>query len=252
MEKLRGFSNALNNVSQRPQQQQLQLTLLDKRRQASHQTVLQHQGPTQVQRHHLMTIPSTITLTPSSANTPSNRVRQPVSVHGGNLKSGRLGGVVFNRRDSISLPPSPTRSMLIKKETLVSSGNGEPIVIHQPIALPQVPFALHQSIIQQQPRQYIHIKTEPNLTAAASKIPAQLNSTNISTANTSSSHISTSASSTKVSPEGKNVILKTSGLPVGANAQKEVDLSAIDQCDNSNTYVSSISPNSITGTNFDP
>ena len=74
-----------------------------------------------------MTIPSTITLTPSSANTPSNRVRQPVSVHGGNLKSGRLGGVVFNRRDSISLPPSPTRSMLIKKETLVSSGNGEPI-----------------------------------------------------------------------------------------------------------------------------
>ena len=127
LEKLRGFSNALNNVSQRPQQQQLQLTLLDKRRQTSQQTILQHQGPTQIQRHHLMTIPSTITLTPSSANTPSNRVRQPVSVHGGNLKSGRLGGVVFNRRDSISLPPSPTRSMLIKKETLVSSGNGEPI-----------------------------------------------------------------------------------------------------------------------------
>ena len=137
--------------------------------------------------------------------------------------------------------------MLIKKETLVSSGNGEPIVIQQPIALPQVPLALHQSIIQQQPRQYIHIKTEPNLTAAASNFPAQLNSTIISTANTYSSNISTSASNTKVSPEGKNVILKTSGLPVGANAQKEVDLSAIDQCDNSNTSPSSISPNSITG-----
>ena len=128
LERLRGFSNALNNVSQRPQPQQLQLSLLDKRRQ-SQQSILQHQGPTQVQRHHLMTIPSTITLTPSSANTPSNRIRQPVTVHGGNLKSasGRLGGVVFNRRDSISLPPSPTRSMLIKKETLVSSGTGDPI-----------------------------------------------------------------------------------------------------------------------------
>ena len=128
LERLRGFSNALNNVSPRPQTQQFQMSLLDKRRQ-SQQSILQHQGPTQVQRHHLMTIPSTITLTPSSANTPSNRIRQPVTVHGGNLKSasGRLGGVVFNRRDSISLPPSPTRSMLIKKETLVSSGTGDPI-----------------------------------------------------------------------------------------------------------------------------
>ena len=128
LERLRGFSNALNNVSQRPQQQHLQLTLLDKRRQPSQQSVLQHhQGPTQVQRHHLMTVPSTITQ--ASANTPSNRIRQPVTIHGGNVKStpGRLGGVVFNRRDSISLPPSPTRSMLIKKETLVSSGTGDPI-----------------------------------------------------------------------------------------------------------------------------
>ena len=124
------------------------------------------------------------------------------------------------------------------------------IVIHQPIALPQVPLALHQTIIQQQPRQYIHIKTEPNLTAAASNIPAQLNSANASTAkNISSSTISTSVSNTKSSSTGKNVVTKAAGTPIGANVHMEVEPSADDQCDNSSN-ASSISPNSITGIYF--
>ena len=113
-------------MNQQPQQQ-LQLTLLDKRRH-SQQSNLQHQGPTQVQRHHLMTGSSTITLSPS-VNTPSNKVRQPFTIHGGSAvtTSGRLGGIIVNRRDSISLPPSPTRTMVIKKETFLPSGSGDPI-----------------------------------------------------------------------------------------------------------------------------
>ena len=126
LERLKGFSNALNNVSQQPQQQIL-LTLSDKRRQ-SQPSLLQHQGPTKVQRHHLMTSPSSLAVS-SSANSPSNRVRQPITIHGGSNKaiSSRLGGVVFNRRDSISLPPSPTHSLLVKKEAIVSSASGDPI-----------------------------------------------------------------------------------------------------------------------------
>jgi hypothetical protein len=75
-----------------------------------------------------MTTPSTITVSQSS-NTPSNRIRQPITIYGGNLKSSsaRLGGIVFNRRDSVSLPPSPTRSLVVKKETLLSSGSGDAI-----------------------------------------------------------------------------------------------------------------------------
>merc|ERR1719400_2881493 len=51
----------------------------------------------------------------------------------------------------------------------------------------------------------------------------------------------------KVSPEGKSVIIKASGHPIGTNAQKEVEPLAIDQCDNNSNSPSSISPNSITG-----
>ena len=103
------------------------MTLSDKRRQ-SQPSLLQHQGPTKVQRHHLMTSPSSLAVS-SSANSPSNRVRQPITIHGGSNKtiSSRLGGVVFNRRDSISLPPSPTHSLLVKKEAIVSSASGDPI-----------------------------------------------------------------------------------------------------------------------------
>ena len=126
LERLRVLSNALNNVNQLPQEQ-LQLNLMDKRRQSQHSTI-QHQVPTQVQRPQLMTNPSTITLSPS-VNTPTNRVRQSLAIHGGRpiAASGGMGGIIVNRRDSISLPPSPTRSMVIKKETLLSSGGGDSI-----------------------------------------------------------------------------------------------------------------------------
>ena len=79
-----------------------------------------------------MTSPTTISVS-SASNTPSNRIRQPITIQGGNMKSSsaRLGGIVFNRRDSISLPPSPTRSVVVKKETLLSSGSGEPIGKHK-------------------------------------------------------------------------------------------------------------------------
>ena len=121
------------------------------------------------------------------------------------------------------------------------------IVIHQPIALPQVPLALHQTIIQQQPRQYIHIKTEPNITAAASNIPAQLNSTNKSNAKTiTSSAISSSTCKSKSFSAEKNVVSKLSNQTIVTNIQKEVDSAPDDQCD-SNSNSSSISPNSITG-----
>ena len=121
-------------------------------------------------------------------------------------------------------------------------------VIHQPIALPQVPLALHQTILQQQPRQYIHIKTDSNLTAAASNIPAQLNSANISTSKTiASSNLIASASGTKQSSEGKTSVLRTAGNTITTNVQKEVEPSVVDQCDNNSTSPSSVSPNSITG-----
>ena len=131
LERLKGFSNALNNVNQQPQHQQLQLIPLDKRRQTQ-QSILpqQHQAPAQVQRHHLMTA---VTLSPT-VNTPSIRIRQGLGTQGRSTITtpGRIGDIVVNRRDSISLPPSPTRSLwgsrsgVIKKETFLHSSSGDP------------------------------------------------------------------------------------------------------------------------------
>ena len=117
-------------------------------------------------------------------------------------------------------------------------------VIQQPItlpSLPQVPLALHQAIIQQ-PRQYIHIKTEPNVTAAASNIPAQLHTKNNTTFR-SNVPISQGTSSSI-----KNIERSDQTTPT--NIKIENDHSQDDQCDNSSNSSSSISPcsnSSITG-----
>ena len=69
-----------------------------------------------------------------SVNTPSIRIRQGLGTQGRSTIAtpGRLGDIVINRRDSISLPPSPTRSLwgsrsgVIKKETFLHSSSGDP------------------------------------------------------------------------------------------------------------------------------
>ena len=93
-----------------------------------------HSSPAHIQRHHLMTSPSTtVTLTPNnlSSNTHASNglpsSRQSTMVVQGGGSGGKIGGFFVNRKDSISLPPSPTRSMLIKKETLLQSSNGDAV-----------------------------------------------------------------------------------------------------------------------------
>ena len=119
-------------------------------------------------------------------------------------------------------------------------------VIQQPITLPplpQVPLALHQTIIQP-PRQYIHIKTEPSITAAASNIPAHLPSSSNSTSRANS--IVIRSPSTEDAPS----LTAISCPPILTNVKEEMDASPDDQCDNSTTSSPSVSPNStssITG-----
>jgi hypothetical protein len=113
-------------------------------------------------------------------------------------------------------------------------------VIQQPITLPrlpQVPLALHQTIIHP-PRQYIHIKTEPSLTAAASNIPAQLPSSNTVTSKPSSIIIRSP------STEEIRSLTQISGPPILANVKKEIDTFPDEQCDNSNNSSPSVSPGS--------
>ena len=106
-------------------------------------------------------------------------------------------------------------------------------------SLPQVPLALHQTFVQQ-PRQYIHIKTEPNLTAAASNIPAHLHSTiNVGTKSTAASIVSSSRAEDIVS-QAKSTT--KSGQLTTTNIKKECDSSSDDQCDNSTNSSPSISP----------
>ena len=128
LDKLKGFLNSLQNVDQQQQPKpQIQLTVLEKRR-PSQQSILQQQGPPKPQQHHHTAGLSKINVS-TSPNTQSTTIRQPIVVNGGSVKSSvaKLGGVIYSRSSSISLPPSPNRSMLIKKEPFISSRTTDPI-----------------------------------------------------------------------------------------------------------------------------